>query len=79
MKIEADDAAADYREASRDALHLQKRVGIKNVDVVEGDLRWPVRLGARGNENDFAAQAARAAGAGHGHGMRVFEEGLPAY
>jgi hypothetical protein len=34
-----DDAAADDREAFWDAVHLKKGVGVKSVDVVEGNLR----------------------------------------
>ena len=55
----ADHAAADYGEALRDAIHLQKCVGVEDVDVVEGDFWRTMRVGACGDEDFFGLQPAR--------------------
>src|SRR6266850_3152093 len=49
-----DDAAANDREAFGDAIHLEKRVRVERVNVVESDLSGPMRFGAGGDEEDFA-------------------------
>ena len=50
----ADDTAANDREAFGDAVHLQESVRVERVNVVEGDLRGAMGLGASGDEEDFA-------------------------
>src|SRR5260370_16400709 len=52
--LAANDAAADDRQAFGDAVHLNKGVGVKSVQVVEGNLWRARRLGAGGNEDDFS-------------------------
>src|SRR6266849_4213177 len=52
--LAANDAAADDRQAFGNAVHLKKGVGVKSVNVVEGNLRRTMRLGAGGNEDDFS-------------------------
>src|SRR6267378_434932 len=49
-----DDAAADDSQAFGNAVHLKKGVGVKSVNVVEGNLRGAMGLRARGNEDDFS-------------------------
>src|SRR5437762_262790 len=48
----ADDAAADDSQAFRNAVHLKEGVGVKSVNVVEGDFRRTMGLGAGANEDD---------------------------
>src|SRR6266481_1821504 len=54
-----DDAAADDGEAFGNAIHLEKRVRVKRMNVVESDLRGAMGLGAGGDEDDVSFQAAR--------------------
>ena len=70
--------AADNGEAFRNAVHLQKRVRVKGVDVVESDFRRAMRLRAGGDENDLAAKTARSVCASHRDGVRVLERCLAA-
>src|SRR5260370_22385380 len=75
----ADNAAADDGQASGDVLHLEKSVGVESVNVVEGNLRGPMGLGAGGDENDFSGQPACSLPFRNGHGMGVQESGLAAH
>ncbi len=74
----ADDAAADNGEALGNAVHLQKCVRIKGMDIVERDFRRAMGLRAGGDQNDFAAKTARSICAGHRNGVRVLERCLAA-
>ena len=58
---------------------LKEGVGVENVDVVEGDFRRAMRLGAGGDENSFGLETACGAlRAGDADRVRVFERGLAA-
>ena len=74
----ADDAAANHGQTFGDAVHLQKSVGVKGVDVVENDFRRSMRLGAGGDENDVALQTACAIRAGDSNGVSIFKRSLAA-
>src|SRR5713101_823577 len=73
-----DHAAADDGEAFRNAVHLEKSVGIESMNIVEGDLRGAVGLRPGGDEDDFTLQPARAVGALDDQGVGIFERGLAA-
>jgi hypothetical protein len=52
--LAANDAAADDRQALGNAIHLKKGVGVKGVNVVEGDFWRTMWLGAGRDEDDIA-------------------------
>src|ERR1700674_176514 len=74
--LATDDAAADHRKALGDALHLKKGVGVESVNVIKCDFGRTVRLGAGGDQNNFAMQPAHAVCSGYSHGVRILEGSL---
>ena len=71
--LAANHAAADYREALRDAIHPQERVRVEDPDVVESYFWRTVRSTSSGNENHIATQLPDAIRTGNGYGVGLFE------
>ena len=76
--LAADDPAANHGKTLRDAVHLEKRVRVESVNVIEGNFCRAMRLRARGDEDHISLQAARSIRRRDGKRVTVFKGCLTA-
>src|SRR5882724_1175586 len=70
-------AAANHRQRFRNSLHLQKRIGIERVHIIERNFRGTMWFRSCRNQNHFTTQLSRTRSVCYHHRVSVFKRRPP--